>query len=116
MFVLFVHQCNIHFLFFIIRRHVSASHGHLQVLYSPEAGALLCHFFPIPGCQPCAPADDVLIVSVRVLEYLCCLCGRHVAATKVFYIVFLVLYAMRMLVFFNKLLIILFSLPMYVNV
>jgi hypothetical protein len=31
-FVLFVHQCNIHFLFFIIRRHVSASYGHLQVL------------------------------------------------------------------------------------
>jgi hypothetical protein len=31
------------------------------------------------GCQPCAPADGVLIVSVRVLEYLCCLCGRHVA-------------------------------------
>jgi hypothetical protein len=28
----FVHQCTIHFLFFIIRRHVSASHGHLQVL------------------------------------------------------------------------------------
>jgi hypothetical protein len=28
----FVHQCNIHFLSFIIRRHVSASHGHLQVL------------------------------------------------------------------------------------
>jgi hypothetical protein len=28
----FVHQCNIHFLLFIIRRHVSASHGHLQVL------------------------------------------------------------------------------------
>jgi hypothetical protein len=28
----FVHQCNIHFLFSIIRRHVSASHGHLQVL------------------------------------------------------------------------------------
>jgi FlaA1/EpsC-like NDP-sugar epimerase len=27
----FVHQCNIHFLLFIIRRHVSASHGHLQV-------------------------------------------------------------------------------------
>jgi hypothetical protein len=26
-----------------------------------------------------APADGVLIVSVRVLEYLCCLCGRHVA-------------------------------------
>jgi hypothetical protein len=33
----------------------------------------------MPGCQPCAPADDVFIVSVRVLEYLCCLCGRHVA-------------------------------------
>jgi hypothetical protein len=31
------------------------------------------------GCQPCAPADGVLIVSVRVLEYLCWLCGRHVA-------------------------------------
>jgi hypothetical protein len=31
------------------------------------------------GCQPCDPADGVLIVSVRVLEYLCCLCGRHVA-------------------------------------
>jgi hypothetical protein len=31
------------------------------------------------GCQPCAPAGGVLIVSVRVLEYLCCLCGRHVA-------------------------------------
>jgi hypothetical protein len=30
--VLFVHQCNIHFLFFIIRRHVSVSYGHLQVL------------------------------------------------------------------------------------
>jgi hypothetical protein len=44
-FVLFVHQCNIHFLFFIIRRHVSASHGHLQVLYFTEADALLCHFF-----------------------------------------------------------------------
>jgi hypothetical protein len=28
----FVHQCNINFLLFIIRRHVSASHGHLQVL------------------------------------------------------------------------------------
>jgi hypothetical protein len=28
----FVHQCNIHFLLFIIRRHVSAPHGHLQVL------------------------------------------------------------------------------------
>jgi hypothetical protein len=31
-FVLFVHQCSIHFLLFIIRRHVSASHGHLQLL------------------------------------------------------------------------------------
>jgi hypothetical protein len=30
-------------------------------------------------CLPCAPADGVLIVSVRVLEYLCYLCGRHVA-------------------------------------
>jgi hypothetical protein len=28
-------------------------------------------------CQPCASAADVLIVSVRLLEYLCCLCGRH---------------------------------------
>jgi hypothetical protein len=28
----FVQQCNLHFLLFIIRRHVSASHGHLQVL------------------------------------------------------------------------------------
>jgi hypothetical protein len=28
----FLHQCNIHFLLFIIRRHISASHGHLQVL------------------------------------------------------------------------------------
>jgi hypothetical protein len=28
----FVHQCNIHFLLFIIRLHVSSSHGHLQVL------------------------------------------------------------------------------------
>jgi hypothetical protein len=27
--------------------------------------------------QPCA-SPDVLIVSVRLLEYLCCLCGRHV--------------------------------------
>jgi hypothetical protein len=40
-------------------------------------------FFPyakVPAmCQPCVPADSVLIVSVRVLEYLCCLCGRHVA-------------------------------------
>jgi hypothetical protein len=33
----------------------------------------------MPGCQPCAPADGVLIVGVRVLEYLCCPCGRHVA-------------------------------------
>jgi hypothetical protein len=33
----------------------------------------------MPGCQPCAPADGVFMVSVRVLEYLCCLCGRHVA-------------------------------------
>jgi hypothetical protein len=31
----------------------------------------------MPGCQPCASADGVLIVSVRVLEYLCCLCGHH---------------------------------------
>jgi hypothetical protein len=30
--VLLVHKCNIHFLLFIIRRHVSASYGHLQVL------------------------------------------------------------------------------------
>jgi hypothetical protein len=30
-------------------------------------------------CQPCASADGVLIVSVRLLEYLCCLCGRLVA-------------------------------------
>jgi hypothetical protein len=30
--VLFVHQYTIHFLFFIIRRYVSASYGHLQVL------------------------------------------------------------------------------------
>jgi hypothetical protein len=30
-------------------------------------------------CQPCAPPDVVIIVSVRLLEYLCCLCGRHVA-------------------------------------
>jgi hypothetical protein len=34
-----------------------------------------CSFLPMSGCQPCAPADGVLIVSVRVLEYLCCLCG-----------------------------------------
>jgi hypothetical protein len=36
-------------------------------------------FLPLSGCQPCAPADGVLIVSALVLEYLCCLCGRHVA-------------------------------------
>jgi hypothetical protein len=34
--------------------------------------------FCLSGCQPCAPADGVLIVGIRVLEYLCCLCGRHV--------------------------------------
>jgi hypothetical protein len=34
----------------------------------------------MPGCQPCAPADGLLIVSVRVLEYFCCLYGRHVAS------------------------------------
>jgi hypothetical protein len=36
-------------------------------------------FFPMLECQPHAPADGVLIVSVRVLEYLCCLCGCLVA-------------------------------------
>jgi hypothetical protein len=48
------------------------------IVYFTEAGALLCQFFSMPVCRPCAPADGVLIVSVRVLEYLCCLCGRHV--------------------------------------
>jgi hypothetical protein len=36
------------------------------------------------GCQPCAPVDGVLIVSVRVLEYLCCLCGQHVACYTIY--------------------------------
>jgi hypothetical protein len=26
-------------------------------VYFTEAGALLCHFFSIPGCQPCASSD-----------------------------------------------------------
>jgi hypothetical protein len=82
----FVHQCNIHF--FIVY-YLSSCFGLTRpsssvIVYSPEAGALLCQFFlPMTGCQPCAPADGVLIVSVRVLEYLCCLCGRHVACRHV---------------------------------
>jgi hypothetical protein len=49
------------------------------IVYSPEAGALLCQCLPMWCCQPRTSADGVLIVSVRLLEYLCCLCGRHVA-------------------------------------
>jgi hypothetical protein len=58
-------------------------------MFRPHTAIFMCYsilsrswcsvmpFFPMPWCQPCAPADSLLIVSV--LEYLCCLCGLHVA-------------------------------------
>jgi hypothetical protein len=51
----FVLQCNIHFLLFIIRRHVSASHGHLQVLQYTLQKLVLCYanFLPMSGCTGC---------------------------------------------------------------
>jgi hypothetical protein len=39
----FVHQCNIHFLFCIIRRHVSASHGLLHVWQYTLQKLVLCY-------------------------------------------------------------------------
>jgi hypothetical protein len=45
----FVHQCNINLLLFIICRHVSASHGHLQVFEYTLQKLVLCYanFLPM---------------------------------------------------------------------
>jgi hypothetical protein len=78
---LLVHQCNIHFLYFIIRRHVSASYGHLQVLQLQKLVLLYAISLNMLGCQPCASHVLLLMecfASVCVLEYLSCFCDCHV--------------------------------------
>jgi hypothetical protein len=80
----FVHQCNTFTSYFLLIVYMFRPHTAIFRCYSILSRSW-CSVMPIFAyvmlsamCQPCAP-DVVLIVSVRLLEYLCCLCGRHVA-------------------------------------
>jgi hypothetical protein len=83
----FVYQCNINFLFFIIRRHVLASHGHLQVLQHTLQKLVLwyANFLPMSGCQSCA--SHVLLLMVCLLSVSVCynICVVFVAAMLLVY-------------------------------
>jgi hypothetical protein len=77
----FVHQCNTFTFYFLLFVDMFRPHTAIFRYYN-ILSRNWCSVMPISVMswrQPCASAYGVLIISVRLLEYLCCLCGRHVA-------------------------------------